>query len=182
MKQRHGYTLVEMLAVISVTSILMGIATMTLFALMRNERAGRDHVLHTQSLIRLADRFRSDVHATHVDQTSLGDSDGELIRFHPEPSRTVAYRQLQRQITRTEQSDGDSKHIEVFVVPHGAIATAKLDREGQTTVRLSVGPLAEVLPVRPSESATDTDEPTGMSLEIHATPARDHRFLREQNP
>ena len=60
---RRAFTLVEMLTVISIGSVLMGIAISLLIVLLGAEQSGRTHAERSESLQRLADQFRRDVHA-----------------------------------------------------------------------------------------------------------------------
>ena len=52
-----------MLVVIAVSTVLMGVAVSVLHMLMRAEHGGRRHVSRATTVARLADQFRSDVHA-----------------------------------------------------------------------------------------------------------------------
>ncbi len=70
MKNRSGYSLIEMIVVMTGGTVLMGIAVTLLCALLRAEGTGRALVERSASLSRLADQFRRDVHAT--DQAAKG--------------------------------------------------------------------------------------------------------------
>ena len=67
---RRGYTLIEMIVVMTAGTVLMGIAVTLLCALLRAEGTGRALVERSASLGRLADQFRRDVHA--ADQAAKG--------------------------------------------------------------------------------------------------------------
>jgi prepilin-type N-terminal cleavage/methylation domain-containing protein len=60
---RRGYTLIEMLVVITVSTVLLSVAVGVLHVLSRAERSGREHGNRATIVARLADQFRSDVHA-----------------------------------------------------------------------------------------------------------------------
>ena len=60
---RRGYSLIEMIVVMTVGATLMGIAVTLLGVLLQAERDGRTHIGQNASLNRLADQFRRDVHA-----------------------------------------------------------------------------------------------------------------------
>ena len=61
--RRRAFTLIEMIAVISATTVLFGIATALLIALMQVDRSWREEVRAHATITRLADQFRRDVRA-----------------------------------------------------------------------------------------------------------------------
>ena len=60
---RRGFTLIEMLVVMTVGSVIVGIGVGMLHVLLRTEQTGRDRVHQAGVLARLAEQFRSDVGA-----------------------------------------------------------------------------------------------------------------------
>ena len=64
----RGFSLIEMLVVITVGSVVVGIGVGTLHVLHRTEQTGRDRAAQARIVDRLAQQFRSDV-AAAVRQT-----------------------------------------------------------------------------------------------------------------
>jgi len=181
MNRRCGYSLVEMVAVIAVCSVLMAVTVVMFCALMRNQRAGRDHISHSTALGRLADRFHRDVHATPAEHISSENSaEGDLIRLRPDGKRTITYRQEHSRVTRTERTGGGQPRYEIFDLPQGAIASVEIRSDAEPkVVTLLIGSLREVIPAVETEPS---EGPPGRSLQIDAVPARDHRFLKQEKP
>ncbi|MEN6448912.1 MAG: type II secretion system protein [Thermoguttaceae bacterium] len=76
MNRKRGFSLVEMIVVLTVASVLMGIAVTLLCALIRAQGTSREVVEQTVSINRLAERFRRDVHAA---QEFTKETDGAHI-------------------------------------------------------------------------------------------------------
>ena len=63
--RRSGYTLVELLVVMSVNSVLMAAAAVLLGMLLRSEHHGRRHFEETNAMTRLAEQLRADIAAAN---------------------------------------------------------------------------------------------------------------------
>jgi len=162
MKRRRGYSLVELLVVISMSSVMLGIITVLFTLLFRIERSGRDHVRHSAVLGRLADQFRRDVHATPVGGVSVG----EPVQFSPAPDRTITYGTPHGAVIRIERVGSEEVRRESFVLPSSCSASigSPPDAKGPT-VTLSIAPRTDTQPRRP-----------GRTLRVDALLGRDHRF------
>jgi prepilin-type N-terminal cleavage/methylation domain-containing protein len=101
MKRRRGFTLIEMVAVVTIGTVLMGIAVLLLHSLLKSHDSGREHINYYRTLNRLAEQFRSDAHAT--EKTSSAD-DGKTFDFLPNAadSAKIRYQLLPGRIDRTE--------------------------------------------------------------------------------
>ncbi|HWB07676.1 MAG TPA: prepilin-type N-terminal cleavage/methylation domain-containing protein [Pirellulales bacterium] len=64
--RRTGYTLVELIVVISINAVLMAVGASVLGTLLRTEHQGRCHFDRASGLVRLADQWRSDVAASET--------------------------------------------------------------------------------------------------------------------
>ncbi|MCE5267325.1 MAG: hypothetical protein LLG00_05515 [Planctomycetaceae bacterium] len=118
MSRRTGYSLIEMVVVMTSGAVLTGIAITLLCALLRAEGAGRASVERAASLDRLTDQFRRDVHAaatiansslTRTDTITLqlptlsvATAEGTSNPF--DPKRSVEYVIEGSAITRYERS------------------------------------------------------------------------------
>jgi type II secretory pathway component PulJ len=116
MTKRGGHTLIELLAVIGMSAIIMATAVGLLLSLFRLDTSSREHAAGHQSLARLEADFRADAHAA----TSLAPAGGKgqeipaegkqgagwEFRF-PQPDRSVRYAWRADSLVREEQ-DGKS--------------------------------------------------------------------------
>lgn len=71
---RSGFTLIEIVVAITVSTLLLGIAVVLLASLMRSEHSGREHFERGNSLDALAARFRKDVHAAESAPGIIGEN------------------------------------------------------------------------------------------------------------
>jgi type II secretory pathway component PulJ len=117
---RRGISLIEMLVAITVSTALMGLAVSTLYMLMRVGQNGRDHVGQAMIVPRLADQFRSDVHAALRPITADGSSKNQW-RFALPKDCTVTYQVLPGEMERRQQVAGKLVRQESYVLPaHGS--------------------------------------------------------------
>jgi prepilin-type N-terminal cleavage/methylation domain-containing protein len=82
MTRRRGYSLVELLVVISVTAVLMAIFALLAGMLLRLDRTGNAVMAGRETVGRLSSRFRADAHAA----TSVHEAPAEP----PAPAKPVA--------------------------------------------------------------------------------------------
>jgi prepilin-type N-terminal cleavage/methylation domain-containing protein len=111
---RRGHTLVEMIVVMTVGAMLLGIAVSVLHVLMRVEQSGRAHVERHETLARLADQFREDVHAASVKPAADGES---VWRLDLAADRTVRYAAEKGRITREERMGDKTASRESYIMP-----------------------------------------------------------------
>ena len=141
---RPGYSLIEMLVVISISSIMLGLATALLGALFQAERRGRDDVVYTFAMARLADQFRHDVRAATrslpaEEKPETEDKTGQtiqLVRFETGANEEVEYRQADGELWRIEQRPGLPPRREAYRLPRSAQARASNPPEFPGMVRL----------------------------------------------
>jgi prepilin-type N-terminal cleavage/methylation domain-containing protein len=143
---RKGFTLVELLAVITVSSFVLGLCVATVYALMRMEQAGRARLAEGASLGRLSLTFRDDVRAATGARPSAGDdrNPARLELALPE-GRTVEYQARRGELLRTERSGGKVDHMDRFRLTAGASPRfATREEDGRTVVGVDVGsPIGE---------------------------------------
>jgi prepilin-type N-terminal cleavage/methylation domain-containing protein len=165
MNRRPAFSLIEMIAVMSVAAVMLGVAATLLYGLLQTEGSGREHVCQSGVLGHLADQFRCDVHEA---RTVAVAADGESRQFELAPGRTVSYHCQPGTLTRTEQVDGTVERRESFTLRPGSTATIQIPTDTKPAiVSLRIVPAAE---------------PSGQSarriIRIDAVLARDHRFTR----
>jgi len=107
---RPGKTLVEMLILISLTSVILGTAATTLIALFKTDRQVRRDLEQQTTLARLGSRFRTDAHAAKSCQ--IGETcdltwpDGHVVRY------ALEGRRLSREVRR----NGAVEHRDAFLL------------------------------------------------------------------
>jgi len=165
---RRGYTLVEMLVVITISTVMLGVAVQVLYLLARLERGGREHVNRATIVARLADQFRSDVHAALRPMPTDG-AEKNQWQFALAGDRTVTYRALPGEVERREQIAGEPARQESYVLPADAAA--------EIAIRTDPAPaIASLVITLPGPAAA-----TGPEIRIEAVLSRDHRFVKPPN-
>jgi Tfp pilus assembly protein FimT len=111
-ERRGGYTLVELIVVISVNSALMAVAVGLLGTLLRTEHQGQQHFERTSALVRLADQFRGDVAASRDAIVAGGDANhgnesqvpprSQVLRLPIADDRTIEYLRDGERLRRVE--------------------------------------------------------------------------------
>jgi hypothetical protein len=94
MKQRHAYSLVEMVVAIGLTAVILSVTAMTMHSLHRAEHRMRGDFQQQRTLKRLVTQLRQDAHAassasvakgqdanTPAQQVTLEMPDGKAIRY-----------------------------------------------------------------------------------------------------
>ena len=164
---RRGYTLIEVLAVIAVSTVLMGIAIEVLYLLSRAESGGRKHAGQAAIVARLADQFRGDVHAA-LHPTAAENAEKNQWQFTL-ADRTATYRALPGEVQRYEQIAGKTTRRESYVLP--------ADSTAEILVRADPAPATASLVITLPGPASEI----GRDIRIDAVFSRDHRFAKLPN-
>lgn len=183
MKRRHsrtrgrsGYTLVELIAVISVNAAMMAVAVGLLGTLLRTERQGQHHYERTNALVRLADQFREDAAMSRTamvgaDASGRGDGSQSVppvdVLHLQAGDRTIDYLRDGQWLRRIEYERAKVIRREAYTLAelsdaHFAVSEAKL-----VSLRLNFGANANV---------------SQAEWQIDAQLARDWRFTQEDKP
>ena len=165
--RRRGYSLVEMLVVMTCLSVLLAISTMLIRTLIRAEASGRREVDEHLGLSRLAEAFRRDVHAAVEAKRTAEKATAGLDLVGPDG--TVRYR-----------LDGDDAVIrslgerrELYRIRRGTAAAFAVDPlDGRTFAAMSL---------RPTSGADSANGPL-RPVRIRAELGRDRREGREAAP
>jgi type II secretory pathway pseudopilin PulG len=162
MKRAGGMTLVEIIVVLTVGTVLLGIAVGLLDALMQMEGAARQRARTTAMLAELCRQFRDDAHAASG-AVPGSDPGGSLVLRMPS-GQTIVYRIESGKITRGEEGPAASGREDEFpLVQHAAKATldVRAGPQGGAGVTVLVIPLSN---------------PAAAPLRVEAVVSRAHRF------
>lgn len=118
--QRAGYSLIEMLTVISFLIALMSMAGLMLHGLMKADQAVRLEVQQQQTLLALQQEFRSDVHQSRAVEL-LPDQAGVLLTRPGLPARRYTTKQRGVQLEQ-QTEDGNWKFRELYRLDECRIA------------------------------------------------------------
>jgi type II secretory pathway pseudopilin PulG len=166
--KRRAFTLIEMCAVIAISSALMGGGVVMLIALLKNEGSSRRHLDLCKNLTRLDEQFRADAHAAAT--ATVGEKGDALELALPSPSKTlIRYDCQPREINREEVEGDKTLRRETYSLPEEVKVSLEKKSEGSiTTLVLQVEPK----PVIDSKIRYP-------STRIEAVLAKDRRFEKE---
>ena len=164
-KNSRGFSLIEMITVITLTTFLIALAVGSINVLMKVEQSGRRRTVEAGTADMFARAFRSDVRAAHkVDQAdeelhpdlTLTRPDGVTVVYHAEPG----------EVKRSELKDGKETRKMNFRMPKRSAAGFQVVKDhGLTVIGL----------VYDRESAPNS-EAHSSSFRSEAVLGRDHRF------
>ncbi len=164
---RRALTLIEMVTTISVAATLTGIAMCLLVVMLRAERGGRAHVAEAESLDRLADQFRQDVHAA-VGETVVSGKELHQWRLGLSGNRTVQYTIADNGISRDERTDSKDVRRESYALPGGSNVAVAVDR--------ATNPAVVSLTIEPRDASLRSGHP----FRVEAVLGRDLRFAERR--
>ena len=167
----RGVTLIEMTVVLAVSSVMLAIAIGLIQTLLRASGGATRDLEQQNSVARLADAFRRDVHAATAFHPGEA-KDGNPIEFSFDlgAGRVATYRVEPGSLARTVRAGETLKSQESFVLP------------GETAVSVEmtpVGPanhLALSMVSRVASTGSKLPMAPGRSVRIEARLAADHRF------
>jgi prepilin-type N-terminal cleavage/methylation domain-containing protein len=170
---RRGYSLIELVVVMTIATVIVGLAAAMLHLLLQTERNGRQQMHCSAALSRLADQFRSDVHAAArqlpatpfaAQGRATGDADPAGWTFELEAGRNVQYRAQAGQIERVETLGGQIERRESYALPPDATVAIATPEDAKP-------PVATLI-------VKDT---SNREIRIAAVLGKDHRFDRLEN-
>lgn len=166
--RRGGYSLVELVVVISVSSVLASVAVGLIGILMGVDRGGRRHLHETNALARLAQQFRADVSAAE-DVASDGRHE---LHLRLTGGRAVDYASEAGQTTREERVGEDRQMREEFALPE----EARLVFEVASDQRLAIASAS--LAAANDAAGADHSATVRLGWRVEAAVGRDLRFSR----
>jgi prepilin-type N-terminal cleavage/methylation domain-containing protein len=160
---RRAFTLIEMIIAISVAATLTGIALCVLLLMFRTEQRGRTQLAQAESLERLADQFRQDVHSA-LGETVANGKEMRHWQFDLAAKRSVQYEIADDVVSRQERSDSNAVQRESFRLPKDSTVTITVDR--------ATNPPIVSLTIEPNEASLRPGHP----YRVDAALGRDLRF------
>ena len=132
MRHRRGSSLLEVLALIATTALMLGLSAGLIQVLLRVEKAGRADLVETSEISRLALTFRADVRSA----TAAHPADGTLELDGP--AGPIARYQFEAgQVVRLRLEGDEVRARDDYRLPrHGLARLESVDRDGRTWVAL----------------------------------------------
>ena len=164
-RKRHGYSLIEMITVMSCMTAILTLTAGLIGSMLRLERGERGRAVAASSLERLGSTLRSDAHAATA-QVEV--TEGKLI-VPLADGQSIEYLVREDDVLRTDRRKGKPNRMELFRRPIRTSARFVSVQEG--AVRLIVLQLATIN-VKPSD-------PVYRDYRIEAEVGRNARLDRE---
>lgn len=180
-RYRRGAFLIEVVAVITLSVLLLGLSVALLQALLRLESRERETMVASSSLSRLARDFRANVHrAAEARIVTLPEpfaqSDGGRLEIEDNHGRGVSFGLMNGQIVREVSSHGKLIAREDYRLPRGSTVRWKIrpwtDGSGYQLVSLEIS--------HPTPTGRrEPEKPVVQRME--AVLGRDQRYAREHS-
>ena len=164
MKHR-AFTLIEMVAVITVGSAITGVGVVMLIAMLKSEGSSRRHLELCKNMVRLDEQFRADVHAA-VSTSMSEDASSMELTLPGDANRRVSYIVRPKEIAREEVENGKMLRQESYGLPDEVGARLQMKSAGASEF--------ETLSIEPKEVAGSKIRYP--STRIEAVLAKDLRF------
>ena len=115
-----GFSVIEVALVVTMLSILLGMIVVFLQGMLSAQHAGGERLAMGQSMMRLADQFRQDVHAA-----SNAPPQGTAIELIGPDGANTTYAVKEKQLIRESRLAGSHANVrrEEFEIPAGAAVT-----------------------------------------------------------
>ena len=165
--RRRALTLIEMVTTISVAAVLTGLAMCLLVVMLRAERGGRAHVAEAESLERLADQFRQDVHAA-VGEAVVSGKELRQWRLDLSGNRSVHYTIADNGISRDERAGSKDVRRESYALPDDSSVAVAVDR--------ATNPALVSLTIEPKDASLRSAH----AFRVEAVLGRDLRFAQRR--
>ena len=164
---RDGFTLIEMLIVITIFVFLLASAAMAIGTLFRAQGDLQDELIEANTASRLASQLRCDAHlANSAELTRDGDTTSLRLLL---PNTEISYVAHARRIIRTVNQSENETHREVFSLLEGTTTEWEITGENPAFITLTtsfVSPALRESIARPRVHRVET------SIGLHAGGAR----------
>ena len=134
MSKRQAFTLVELMIMLSASSVLMALAVGLVHRSMSASSLAKARANHQRALVRLADQFRNDIHqGDAVDQLNA-----DRLTLRLANGRLVDYVVENRHCRRQESLGDDRRSLETFELLSGArVAFEQDDKPARVTLTVT---------------------------------------------
>jgi type II secretory pathway pseudopilin PulG len=176
MRRRRGFSLVELLVVLSSVTVLLSLTAVLLTRAMRSQAETRHYFESQRHALALNEQFRRDVHAAQsVELDAAALKKNELVRLTLDENGTVAYLREERGLTRVlTQSDGAVSREEYDL---GGVVESKVQQENAPErLALSVTASADIMLMPDEPPARIREKPAIFQAE--AVLGNDQRYAR----
>lgn len=172
-----GITLVQMLVVISLTSVITMAAITTIITMLRLEGRTTQVWMSQQTLLRLSDDFRSDAHAAQIAEiTTQNDAPSLIFQGSDKGTKSVTYVVAKHQVTRRETEGDKLLRTEVYRLPDSEVRFESATTKSNSP-RLASGEIVRLTCRRPNAPPINQRTPPPLHDEhVVAVIGRDHRF------
>jgi hypothetical protein len=172
MNRRRGFALIELMAVVGTTAILLGLCAGLIHLLLRLDRGGRVQVAEGVALGRLARDFRADVRAaTGLEPIPFASGSPSWLALTLPEGRGVEYRVQGNALIRSERTAAAVVRVETYHLPSGVAVAWDVATLGDRTL---VGLVLVPVPDREVRTAL-TD------YRIEGVVGQDRRFVRPED-
>ena len=124
-RRRRGYALIELLAVLTISAVMLTLAAGLLHLLMKLDRNGRDALDESADLARLSRAFRADAHASTTFEPT--EQTENLCKLQLENGRSVEYQVRTGDLLRTIRDGEKVRGFETFRRPPRTAVKFRLD-------------------------------------------------------
>jgi len=169
MNRRRGFTLIEMIVALGISSMLAGIAVLMLHALLKSHNAGREHLEYCRTINRLAEQFRGDVHAAQKTSPEVNEGVFDLLPDSADGAK-IRYQCLQDRIDRSELKDDKVVRQESYMLPPDVEPSIKIQTHQDASIACIL--------ISPKQQTPKLKHPTPVRIE--AVLGRDSRLSKIQ--
>jgi type II secretory pathway component PulJ len=178
MRRRRAISLIELLAVLSGCSVVLGLTASLLHQTMRAQSHTRDFFEVERNAQRLGRQFRSDVHAAAAGSFDVVDSNdangSELLRLQLPDGQTIAYQRSAAKVIRiATQADAPTAREEYALSESMEIEVREANAPQRLVLSIASTP---PLPSQDTPLSSANLRAATIHCEVEAAPARNLRY------
>jgi hypothetical protein len=175
MKSRRAISLIELMVIMSASTVALTLTGALLHRAMRIQMHCRAHVDAERTALRLANQFRRDVHATRIsDASNAGEGKDAFLRLEFTGDRTAEYSRVASTVVRLESGGGKPVWREEFAFPALTELTIEQENAPQRLILTIAAKPAETPPADVQPLASTYTIP--VSIHAEAVVGRNLRF------
>ena len=137
--RRSGITLLELVGVLGIGALILAISTNVIANMLRMENQTREQVVQIESVSRLTDQFRQDIHDAR--EVQLSDLESNRLLINQVTEQQIEYTLEGRSIVRTEKRGEQRISREGFRLPRDTrVIWERVENNGRTYFRMRFSP------------------------------------------